>query len=169
MKGAAAGRHEACPVATKRPRAPFSRTPMAFMPAPTPANLIERALKKPASTIWLGHVGVRTARFDEALAFYNGTLGLTLRAIESVPTDPGRLRALFVDAEGHDVLELLEHEAAPPADEQTPTLSFRLPLRTWHALRARLGAQQVPYDETAGRLYVRDADGRLLRIEPLSG
>ncbi|HYE95944.1 MAG TPA: VOC family protein [Rubricoccaceae bacterium] len=135
----------------------------------TPMDLAERALRKPSSTIWLHHVCVVTRHFDAALAFYVGTLGLTLRTVEAHPVFPSRLRARLVDAEGRDVLELLEAgtDAAPDAPHRVDQLGFCLPLRSWQVLRARLDAQEVPYQLTAGCLFLEDADGIRLRVEPL--
>ena len=77
---------------------------------PTHEALAERALRNPASTVWLDHVCVLTAHFERSVAFYVGVLGLTLRTIEAHPLFPTRLRALLIDAEGRDIIELLESE-----------------------------------------------------------
>jgi len=42
-----------------------------------------------------------------------------------------------------------------------------VPATDWHALRARLDAAGYPYQEVHQRLFVRDADGLVLEIEPL--
>ncbi len=44
-------------------------------------------------------------------------------------------------------------------------LGFRLPQRAWHALRARLDADRVPYQEVNNCLFIRDADGLVLELE----
>lgn len=137
-----------------------------------PHSVVERALRHPASMIWLGHVSVTTARFDEALAFYVSTLGLALRTVDAHPLFPDRLRAVLIDAEGHDVLELLEASAqtnvqALDASRPFHQMSFRLPRRTWQLLRARLSANDVPFQEMGTHLYLHDTDGILLRIEAL--
>ena len=124
----------------------------------------ERALRKPSSAIWLRSVCVRTTRFDEALAFYVNTLGLTLGAVgvHPVTTQP---RAQMLDAEGHEVFELVEtdDEAARGVHE----LAFGMPRRTVTLLRARLKAQGIDYHDLGGTLYVQDVDGTLLRIVSL--
>lgn len=135
----------------------------------TPRRILERALKNPSSTIWLGHVCVTTARFEEALGFYSGLLGLSLRTVERHPLHFDRLRAVLIDAEGQDVIELVEH---PPTSGIVPQpglnqLGFRLPRRSWLALRSRLDAHDVPYDLTADALSLDDPDGIRLRVEPL--
>lgn len=137
--------------------------------APTTSrDILDRALKKPSSTIWLGHVCVTTTRFEEALAFYVGTLGLSMRTVERHPLHFDRLRAVMIDAEGRDVLELVEAARDEP-DPATSVhqLGFRLPRRSWQVLRARLAAQEVPYDEVDGHLVLRDCDGVVLKVEAL--
>lgn len=142
---------------------------------PTPLDLAERALRRPSSTIWLHRVRVASRRFDDALAFYAGTLGLTLQTVGLDPARPTRLRALLVDAEGRDVLELVEADrepAAEPGDEPAgpaavSQLAFCLPRRSWLLLRARLDAQSYPYRHTGEALTLQDADGLVLRVEPL--
>ena len=139
------------------------------LPLTAPDRSPERALRTPSSTVWLGHVCVATPRFEEALAFYVGTVGLAVRTIETHPLYPSQLRALLVDAEGRDVLELLEAEGAA---EEAPAmnvsqLSFRLPRRVWFLLRVRLNVQEIDYTQHGDCLYVRDADGILLRIESM--
>ena len=131
-------------------------------------SILERALKTPSSTIWLGHVCVTTTRFEEALGFYAGTLGLSMRTVERHPVHFDRLRAVMIDAEGRDVLELVEADG----DEAEPTanvhqLGFRLPRRSWHVLRARLDARKHPYEEADDLLILHDCDGIELRVEAL--
>jgi catechol 2,3-dioxygenase-like lactoylglutathione lyase family enzyme len=137
---------------------------------PSSRDLAERAIKRPSSVIWLGHVCVTTTRFEEALGFYSGTLGLSLRTVERHPLHFDRLRAVLIDAEGRDVMELVEasEEAKPETDDPVVNqLGFRLPRRSWQALRARLETSNVPYEQTHGALALRDPDGIRLRIEPL--
>lgn len=124
----------------------------------------ERALRKPSSAIWLRSVCVRTTRFDEALAFYVNTLGLTLGAVgvHPVTTQP---RAQMLDAEGHQVFELVE--SADDSARGVHELAFGMPRRTVTLLRARLDLQGIQYTETPSAIYLRDVDGTLLRIEAL--
>ena len=132
----------------------------------SPLRLAERALRQPATTVWLDHVSLVTARFEAALEFYVSVIGLQLRTIEAHPAQPTRLRAVFIDAEGRDVLELVEaaeDEAAPARGH----LGFSLPRRSWHLLRVRLDARDVAYDEVGPRLHVRDADGTLVKVTAL--
>ena len=143
---------------------------LATEPSPaTPQRVLERALKNPSSTIWLGHVCVTTGRFEEALGFYSGLLGLSLRTVERHPLHFDRLRAVLIDAEGQDVIELVE---APEVSGTVPQsgvnrLGFRLPRRSWQALRSRLDAHDVPYDLADGSLSLDDPNGIRLRVEPL--
>ncbi|GIV58924.1 MAG: glyoxalase [Rhodothermaceae bacterium] len=123
----------------------------------------------PLTPVRLDHAAVLTTRLDEAVAFYVDLLGLTLRTIEPDPIREGRRRALLTDARGHDILELIEMPelAHPsiPGRGGLHHLGFRLPRRAWHALRSRLDAAAYPYQETRGRLFVRDTDGLVLEIE----
>jgi|SRR5690606_35194892 len=134
----------------------------------TSRSILERALKHPSSTIWLGHVCLATPRFEEALGFYAGTLGLSMRTVERHPLHFDRLRAVMIDAEGRDVLELVE-AAEGEATRSVRQLGFRLPRRAWQLLRARLDAQEVPYEEDDGHLVLHDCDGVMLRVEALHG
>ena len=133
----------------------------------TSEQLAERAFRRPSSTIWLNHVCVSSPRFDEALRFYVSTLGLTLRTVEIDPTEPSRLRALLVDAEDRDILEIQEHQDDEREVANVSQLGFSLPRRSWLLLRARLDAQSVPYRLTGDCLLVEDVDGILLRVAPL--
>ena len=151
---------------------PLPPTPSRFMAhlatdsLRTSRSILERALKTPSSTIWLGHVCITTTRFEQALDFYAGTLGLSIRTVERHPLHFDRLRAVMVDAEGRDVLELVEAGEAAPT-RSVHQLGFRLPRRSWQVLRARLDAQEVPYRQEDGQLVLHDCDGVLLRIEAL--
>ena len=144
---------------------------MAQLPSPrratTPQQLAERALRRPSSAIWLNHVCVATADFDAALNFYVGTLGLSLRTVETHPVNGTRLRAILTDAEDRDILELLE--AAAPAEPvaNVGQLGFSLPRRSWLLLRARLDAQDVTYRLADDCLFLEDTDGIQLRVQPL--
>jgi catechol 2,3-dioxygenase-like lactoylglutathione lyase family enzyme len=132
--------------------------------------LAERALKKPSSVIWLGHVCLTTTRFEDALGFYSCTLGLSLRTVERHPLHFDRLRAVLIDAEGRDAVELVEAHAETTQERENPVvnqLCFRLPRRSWQALRARLETSDVPYEKANGVLSLRDPDGVRLRVEPL--
>jgi catechol 2,3-dioxygenase-like lactoylglutathione lyase family enzyme len=146
---------------------------MAHLPTlasrPTALDLAERAYRRPSSTIWLHRVRVGTCRFEEALQFYVGTLGLALRTVE---LDPGRspyLRAVLVDAEARDVLELVEADggAGGVAGAALHGLTFGLPRRAWQLLRTRLDTQGYPYTLSPTVITLHDADGLRLRVEPL--
>lgn len=144
---------------------------MAFLspsrPTVTHAYLAERALRRPSSTIWLNHVCVTTTQFDEALNFYVATLGLSLRTVELDPTQPGRLRAVLVDAEDRDVLELIEGDPNVKAATNVSQLGFSLPRRSWQLLRARLDTQEHPYRVSGDALLFEDTEGIVLRVQPL--
>ena len=131
-------------------------------------SILERALKNPSSTIWLGHICVTTSRFEEALGFYTGTLGLSMRTVERHPVHFDRLRAVMIDAEGRDVLELVEARDASERAASVSRLGFRLPRRSWHVLRARLDTQNYAYQEIDGHLVFQDCDGIELRVESLA-
>ena len=131
----------------------------------SPRLQAERALRKPSSTVWLQGVCIRTTRFDDALDFYARLLGLTLDGVSVHPLTSA-LRAKMLDAEGHQVLELVEATGA--AARGVHELSFGMPRRTWHLLRARLSGQGVPYTEAGACLWLEDVDGTTLRIEALS-
>lgn len=117
----------------------------------------------------LDHASVMTTDLDAAVAFYVDLLGLTLRVVEDDPVREGRQRAMLTDRHGHDVMEIIEmpEMAHPsvPGRGGVHHLGFRLPAPDWHALRARLDAAEHTYQETKGRLFVRDADGLVLEIE----
>ena len=122
-----------------------------------------------AQTIRLDHASIMTTRFDPAVQFYVEILGLRLRTIEDDPIRKGRKRAMLMDDQQRDVVELIEMPelAHPtiPGRGGLHHLGFRLPLRAWHALRARLDVAGYPYQEVEGRLFVRDADGVVLELE----
>lgn len=131
----------------------------------SPQSVLDRAIKKPSSTVWLGSIRVVTPRFEDALSFYSGTLGLSLRTVERHPLHFDRLRAVLIDAEGHDMIELVETPGASgQADSSVNQLSFRLPKRSWHALRARLNTQDVGYTERHDTLILHDPDGLRLKV-----
>ena len=119
--------------------------------------------------IWLDHASIMTMKLEQSIAFYVDVLGLTLRCIEPDPIREGRSRAMLVDTDGRDVLEIIEMRelAHPtiPGRGGIHHLGFRLPERAWHSLRTRLDARTYPYQDIAGRLFVRDADGLMLEIE----
>lgn len=122
-----------------------------------------------ATPIRLDHAAVVTTQFGPAVRFYTELLGLHLRIIEDDPVREGRKRALLIDADGRDALELIElpELAHPtiPGRGALHHLGFRLPQRDWHSLRARLDADGYPYQEVSGRLFVRDADGLVVEVE----
>jgi catechol 2,3-dioxygenase-like lactoylglutathione lyase family enzyme len=124
----------------------------------------ERTLRKPSSAIWLQSVCVRTARFDEALEFYVNVLGLTLGGLGVHPLT-AQPRARMLDAEGHQVFELVE--APEDTGRGIHELAFGMPRRTVTLLRSRLDLQGVEYKEAGGALFLRDVDETLLRIETL--
>ena len=119
--------------------------------------------------IRLTHAAVMTTSLDRAVNFYRDVLGLAVRVVEDDPIRRGRRRAMLVDADGDDVLEVIEmSEMAHPSIPGRGGIhhvGFRLPRRDWHALRSRMDANSTHYDEVDGRLFVRDADGLVLEIE----
>ena len=122
-----------------------------------------------ATPILLDHAAIMTTRLDPAVRFYVDVLGLALRTIEDDPIREGRRRAMLVDRDGREVLEIIEMRelAHPtiPGRGGLHHLGFRLPQRAWHALRSRLDAAAYPYQDVEGRLFVRDQDGLVLEIE----
>lgn len=124
----------------------------------------ERALRKPSSAVWLRGVCVRTTRFDEALAFYVNTLGLTLGDVGVHPLTT-QARAQLLDAEGNRVFELVD--STDDSARGVHELAFAMPRRTVTLLRSRLDLQNVDYTDVCGSIYFRDVDGTLLHIEAL--
>lgn len=120
-------------------------------------------------TVKLDHASIMTTALKPALGFYTTLLGLTLRVVEEDPLRKGHQRAMLTDSGGRDVLEIIEMPelAHPtvPGRGSIHHLGFRLPQRAWQAFRARLDATGHAYQEVAGRLFVRDADGLVLEIE----
>lgn len=141
------------------------------MASSTTSSPSEGSPPDPVATtpVQLDHASVMTTDLDEAAAFYVEILGLTLRTVEDDPVREGRQRALLVDSRGRDVMELIEMpemaHTSVPGRGGVHHLGFRLPEHAWHALRSRLDAADYPYQETKGRLFVRDADGLVLEIE----
>lgn len=129
----------------------------------------EKRQKSSPPSIRLDHASIVTTSFEPAIGFYVDLLGLRLRTVEQDPIREGRRRAMLTDAEGSDVLELMEMPelAHPviPGRGGIHHLGFRLPQRDWHSLRTRLDAAGYPYQEIEGRLFVRDADGLILEVE----
>lgn len=123
----------------------------------------ERALRKPSSAVWLQSVCVRTARFDDALDFYVNALGLTLGSLDVHPLT-AQPRAQLLDAEGHQVFELVE---AGDTGRGVHELAFGMPRRVLALLRSRLDLQGIEYKEAGDALFLRDVDETLLRIEVL--
>ena len=138
--------------------------PVSLPLADSPLRAAERTLLKPSTAVWLQSVRVRTSRFDEALEFYGSVLGLSLRTVRVHPVS-SQLSAQMTDAEGNDVLELVEMDNAESA--RGHELAFGMPRRTWHLLRARLDTRKWPYETAGDCLYLADADGTALRIESL--
>ncbi len=121
------------------------------------------------SSIRLTHVAVMTTDLESSVAFYRDILGLTVRVVEDDPIRRGRRRAMLVDSDGHDIVEIIEmtEMAHPsiPGRGGIHHIGFQLPRRDWHALRSRMDASSYRYDEVEGRLFVRDTDGLVLEIE----
>lgn len=130
----------------------------------SPLRQAERALRKPSSAVWLRSVGVRTARFSDALDFYVTTLGLTLGSLEVHPLS-GTPRARLLDAEGQPILDLIEADGEPPTPMHE--LALGMPRRTWTLLRARLNLRKVDCTPVGDQLYFQDLDGNGLRIDAL--
>ena len=123
-----------------------------------------------AASLWLDHAAIMTADLDPAVNFYSGLLGLRVNIVEPDPIRKGRRRAMLFDSNGRDVLEIIEmkelrHRVVPGAGA-VHHLGFRFPTKDWSALRDRLRAREYPFEEVAGRLFVRDVDGLVLEIEP---
>ena len=135
--------------------------------SPTPLDSAfrqaERALRKPSTAVWLRGVSVGTARFDEALAFYVQTVGLTLGGVDVHPLT-ARARAHLLDAEGRRVLDLVE---ADDGGRGPTEIAFGVPRRVFALLRSRLDLQGTDYADAGGALYVEDPDGTTLRVEAL--
>ncbi|WP_022835626.1 VOC family protein [Salisaeta longa] len=123
----------------------------------------------PSIAVRLDHASVMTPDLDAAADFYTTVLGLQLRTVTDDPVRKGRRQALLMDGAGHDIVELIEmpEMAHPsvPGRGGVHHLGFRLSDADWHTLRARLDAQQYPYQEKEGRLFIRDADGLVLEVE----
>lgn len=119
--------------------------------------------------IRLNHAAIVTTRLDDAVAFYTGLLGLSLRIVEEDPIRRGRRRAMLTDHQDGDVLEIIEMQELGhptiPGRGALHHLGFCLPRREWHALRSRLDAGSYAYQEIDERLFVRDQDGLVLEIE----
>ena len=124
----------------------------------------ERAFRRPSSAVWLRAVSLRTSRFDDALAFYVTALGLTLGAVEVHPLT-ARASARLLDAEGHDVFELVDDETAGAPGHHE--LAFAMPRRTVTLLRARLEGLGVACAEMGTGLSFCDPDGSRIRVEAL--
>lgn len=141
--------------------------PMPLTPplSASPLHVAERALRKPSSTVWLQRVCVRTAHFDEALAFYTSAIGLTLGGLDA-QAGTSRLRAHLLDAEGCPVFELIEADGTPPS--LAHELAFGMPLRSWQLLRARLDNAGIAYRAAGTTLYLHDVDGTPLRLESIA-
>ena len=130
----------------------------------SPMRQAERTLRRPSSAVWLRTVRLRTAHFDEALAFYVTTLGLTLGAVDVHPVT-AMASARLLDAEGHAVVEIVDDAAG--TDASGTGLSFAMPRRTVTLLRARLQAAGIETAETGHGLSFCDPDGVRLRVETL--
>lgn len=123
----------------------------------------ERTLRKPSSAVWLRSVSVGTTHFDDALTFYVQTLGLTLGSVDVHPVT-ARTQAHLLDAEGHQVLDLIESDREVRGPEQ---IAFGVPRRVFALLRSRLEVQGIDYCDAGSALYLDDLDGTRLRLEAL--
>lgn len=134
---------------------------------PTPAAITPL---DPAPRTRLSHAAVSTANLAQSLPFYTDVLGLRLLAIEPDPIRKGRRRAMLHDEAGNAVMEFIElpelESPTIPGRGSIHHLGFTLPEPEWHALRERLETLQYGHLETQNRLFVRDADGMMLEIEP---
>ncbi|MEO1477037.1 MAG: VOC family protein [Bacteroidota bacterium] len=133
---------------------------------PDPAAA-ERAFRKPSTTVWLGSIALCTDCFDEAIAFYVGTLGFHLRSMAPHTADSTFMQAFLVDADGQDVLELIEVPPMPLGARSVTQLGFRLPQRTWQLLRVRLLAQEYPFTEVGDAVFLEDPNGVMLKMESM--
>ena len=131
--------------------------------------MAETEHSKTTAPIRLDHAAVMTTDLERAIAFYTDVLGLAVHVVEDDPIRKGRRRAMLYDADGRDVLELIEMpemaHSVIPGRGGLHHLGFRLPQRHWHALRARLDAASYPYQEVNHCLFIRDADGLVLELE----
>lgn len=136
------------------------------MPSEPPSASTDASL---SANVRLDHASVMTTDLDEAVAFYVNLIGLSLQAVEDDPVRDGRKRALLTDAQGQDVIELIEMEEmehpSVPGRGGIHHLGFSLSPREWHSLRSRLDAADHAYEEMKGRMFVRDADGLVLEVE----
>jgi glyoxylase I family protein len=117
----------------------------------------------------LHHAAVMTSSLDDSLQFYTELLGLRLRVVEPDPIRKGRRRAILIDDEELEVLELIEmpemSHPVVPGRGGIHHLGFRLARRDWQALRSRMDAASCSYHEVDDRLFVRDRDGLVIEIE----
>ncbi len=117
----------------------------------------------------LDHASIVTSQLERAVDFYVRYLNLHTFRIENDPIRQGKRRAMLKDARGREVLEIIElpELAHPsiPGRGGLHHLGFRLTREHWQELRSRLEAENYPYQEKAGRLFLRDADGLLLEVE----
>ena len=120
------------------------------------------------TAIRLTHAAIMTARLDGAVAFYRDLLGLGVRSIEDDPIRKGRKRAMLVDVDGKDIIEIIEMSEMThpsiPGKGGIHHVGFTLPTHEWHGLRSRLDAKGWAYKEQDGYLFVRDTDGLVLEI-----
>lgn len=138
--------------------------PLSSLRLDSPLRQAERTFRRPSTAVWLRSVTVRTAHFDDALAFYVNALGLTLGGIDVHPTSADT-RAHLLDGEGAPVLDLVETTGPVSGGHE---LAFGMPRRTTLLLRARLDGLGVPYTTAGDSLFVSDVDGTPLRIDALA-
>jgi glyoxylase I family protein len=61
-----------------------------------------------SAAIQLTHAAIMTVHLEQALHFYVHILGLSVRVREEDPIRKGRMRAMLVDMDGRDVMEIIE-------------------------------------------------------------
>jgi glyoxylase I family protein len=119
--------------------------------------------------VQLDHASIMTTDLEEAISFYVDLIGLSLRTVEDDPVRDGRKRAMLTDDRDREVVELIEmsemKHPSVPGRGGIHHLGFSFSSREWHSLRSRLDAANHAYEETKGRLFVRDVDGLVLEIE----
>ena len=120
----------------------------------------------------LSHVNIRTAKYEETIAFYEFLLEFR-RAISPVNPDPNQ-NTWLLDPRGNacvHVNALKAHETQRPADSCLDHIAFNY--TGDGRIRDRLAQQQVPFDEVQTlvpqvvQLRFRDPNG--IRVELILG
>ncbi|MCA8961405.1 MAG: methylmalonyl-CoA epimerase [Planctomycetes bacterium] len=104
----------------------------------------------------LDHVGIAVARLDDALAFWTGQLGATLKGIEEVASQKVRVAFLVTGASKTELLE--------PISEDSPIAKF--------LASGRSGVHHLAYrvDDIDARLRTLARDGvRLIHERAVPG